>query len=321
MNQGWSWFEGVGWSVILVEGVDGLDLLQRLTTNDVVGLAAGECRATLLTTEKGRIIDLLYAVPLKDGRLFLLGSPRRGKSVVEWLEKFTILEDVKYYDLSDNISVSCAIADQTNSGDSILDDLELGSGRSVEFDAPEFHAVAFRPAKLPYGLAFFARLVPAADRSGDVEMRGRGDSIPLARGREEFEHERIAAGIPLAPGELSERWTPYDVGLQQAISLKKGCYVGQEVLARMETYQKIRRGFVRLIMETYPENESSRVLMKEGNEIGYVTSVSPRRSEGGYIALGVARVGGIERGEVLQSGSRGGTRVVSVLDREGIRWE
>ena len=44
MNEGWRWFEGVGWSVILVEGADGLDLLQRLTTNDVKGLAAGECR-------------------------------------------------------------------------------------------------------------------------------------------------------------------------------------------------------------------------------------------------------------------------------------
>ena len=63
---------------------------------------------------------------------------------------------------------------------------------------------------------------------------------------EELERWRIAAGLPAAGHELTEDWNPLEAGLWDHVSFTKGCYVGQEVVARLRTYDKVSREIVRL---------------------------------------------------------------------------
>ncbi len=97
---------------------------------------------------------------------------------------------------------------------------------------------------------------------------------------------RVEAGLPAAGAELSEEYTPLEAGMEHAVSGDKGCYPGQEVLARQVTYDKVTQRLVGLKLSE-PVTPGKR-LLAEGKPAGVVTSaaVSPRF---GAIALGVVK--------------------------------
>jgi folate-binding protein YgfZ len=98
---------------------------------------------------------------------------------------------------------------------------------------------------------------------------------------------RVEAGLPAAGAELSEDYTPLEAGLAAAISSTKGCYTGQEVLARQITYDKVTQHLcgLRLTRRAQP---GGRVWAPDGSPVGRVTSAatSPRFGE---IALAVVK--------------------------------
>ena len=80
-------------------GEDGLDLLNRMSTNKVVDLAAGEGAVTVLTTDRGRIVDVLGVLNQGD-YVLLLTSPGQQQSVIDHLDKYTIMEDLTVEDVT-----------------------------------------------------------------------------------------------------------------------------------------------------------------------------------------------------------------------------
>ena len=87
------------WGRLKATGADALDLLNRLSTNQVIDLSAGMAAPTVLTTDRGRIIDLLWVVNQGD-HLLLLTSPGRQQTVIDWLDKYTIMEDLVVEDIT-----------------------------------------------------------------------------------------------------------------------------------------------------------------------------------------------------------------------------
>jgi folate-binding protein YgfZ len=87
---------------------------------------------------------------------------------------------------------------------------------------------------------------------------------------------RIEAGIPTAPNELNAKHNPLETTLVQAVSFTKGCYIGQEVIARLDTYDKVQRHLMGVeIGETF-NNGSLPVPIAnvEGEQIGEITSLA-----------------------------------------------
>src|SRR5690606_39681801 len=109
-------------------------------------------------------------------------------------------------------------------------------------------------------------------------------AVPL--GEEAYDVLRVEAGLPASGTELTEDFTPLETGLAYTVSTSKGCYTGQEVLARQINYDKVSRQLVGLrLKEPAPAGSAVRA---EGRPAGTVTSVvlSP---EHGWIALAVVR--------------------------------
>jgi folate-binding protein YgfZ len=104
---------------------------------------------------------------------------------------------------------------------------------------------------------------------------------------EDYSILRIEAGLPAAEAELSEDYTPLEAGLQSAISSTKGCYTGQEVVARQLTYDKVTQHLcgLRLEQRTQP---GERLWAADGSRAGKITSAasSPLFGE---IALAVVK--------------------------------
>jgi folate-binding protein YgfZ len=78
--------------------------------------------------------------------------------------------------------------------------------------------------------------------------------------------------VPAWPQEISPEHNPHEAALAPFIDWKKGCYVGQEVVARLDTYKKVQRRLVRLALSRAPEGETA--LFAGGEEAGRVSSVA-----------------------------------------------
>ncbi len=87
-----------------------------------------------------------------------------------------------------------------------------------------------------------------------TELTKRAEELGVPRmGFAAYETFRIARGIPDIGRELTNDFNPFEVGLRDAISMTKGCYIGQEVIARLDTYQKVKRKLVGILFaETCP---------------------------------------------------------------------
>ncbi|MHC4816935.1 MAG: CAF17-like 4Fe-4S cluster assembly/insertion protein YgfZ, partial [Planctomycetota bacterium] len=83
---------------------------------------------------------------------------------------------------------------------------------------------------------------------------------------------RVRQGIPAFPNEINERHNPWEAGLADAISLTKGCYIGQEVVSRLITYEKVQRNLAGLRLER--PMAGGEEVTREGEGVGYLTTVS-----------------------------------------------
>jgi tRNA-modifying protein YgfZ len=103
---------------------------------------------------------------------------------------------------------------------------------------------------------------------------------------------RVEAGVPVTGLELTENINPWEAGLEEAISLHKGCYNGQEVIARLNTYKKVKQGLFGLRLEReIPLSQlaaSPQKLEAAGRDAGFVTS-SAHSPRFGPIALAFVR--------------------------------
>ena len=93
-----------GFGCLKATGEDALDLLNRLSTNKVDHLQPGHWAPTVLTSDRGRIVDALSVIQAGDC-VYLLTSPGQQQTVIEWLDKYTIMEDLEVEDVSASTSI------------------------------------------------------------------------------------------------------------------------------------------------------------------------------------------------------------------------
>ncbi len=124
---------------------------------------------------------------------------------------------------------------------------------------------------------------------------------------------RIAAGIPRWGAELTEAVLPDEAGLRERgfISENKGCYVGQEIVARIKTYGHVNRVLVRLEVTGGVPRPGEKILF-EGEECGAVTSATARGAAGGALALAYVKRERATEGTALTVSSFAGNLPASV---------
>jgi len=268
---------------VRITGSDTLDLLNRLTTMKVDTLSAGEVRETLLTNEKGRVIDAALVAVREDDVLLLL-SPGRAGEVIAWLEKYTIMEDCVYEDISASVA-QCSVY---NTGEILSGDtLSMPSeGRSAVMPLGETTVRVLHHASVTG--AGLRVLCASDDVSAVREYLSDHVGIPLV-GAAAFALWRIDRLLPAVGHELSGLANPLEAGAAAAVDFEKGCYIGQEVIARLDSYDKVQRlpRRIRRSPDAQEFPEPGSVLYAEGKNAGFVTTLiyDPREGAERGIAL------------------------------------
>ena len=284
---------------LFVSGRDALDLLHRLSTQDLRSLAPGQGTAAVFVTAKGRIIDWVTLHAL-EGRLLCLTGPGRSPAVAAYIERYTFREEVT-----------------VESADRSHGTLGLFGARARDRAAALLGAaIADRPLHHPVAVslggteAVLARTFPLA--GGGYHLTAPAGALPSIRAAileksaglveaepADLEVLRIEAGLPAAGRELTEEYNPWEARLDDAIALNKGCYVGQEVIARLNTYRKVSRYLVRLRIETGEPSPGARILGRGGDPIGTLTSAAVAPGEDRVVGLAYVAGAGTEAGGEL----------------------
>jgi folate-binding protein YgfZ len=266
------------------KGPDAIDLLHRMSTNDLLPLIgkSGIGAQTVLTTEKGRIIDLLTVLSRGDSAL-LITSGDREDQVIQWLDKYVIMEDAKFEKKSDEISQfllfgskALDIVQRLINPTGQINLIALDNFNFIEVEISGNKALLQKTHRIvESGWAIFAGK-PQSEAIWaylEKEITATGGTVI---GDDTYNLLRIEAGIPLAPNELNQKHNPLETTLVQAISWTKGCYIGQEVIARLDTYDKVQRHLMGIEIEKDSQDFTVPIVItnSEGEHIGDITSIA-----------------------------------------------
>ena len=213
---------------VAVEGPEAAEFLERMLSNEVASLEAGEARQALLLTPKGRIVAPLRAVRESADRFLLITEAELADVVAATLTRA-------------RFAAKCEIEVKSYRGY-----LQLGSGQGIGND--------------DYGVEAY---------------ESWGEDNRSAAAASELEPMRIEAGTPVWGKELDDSVLPAEAGLDEThISFTKGCYPGQEPVARLHHRGHPNRGLRVLDIDAKPGDE----LVYEGKVVGRVTSAVPGKA-------------------------------------------
>ena len=252
---------------LVISGSDAIDLLNRLSTNDLEKLQPGHGMSSVLTTNKGRIIDLLHVLHRGDD-LLILTSPGTQQKVAEWIDFYTFIEDVEVRDISDDTTEQHIIGPQAPNLLSKMGylsdplDTDLAHFQTGD-ESPGVTVVRSDIGQLPA----YRVIAPAGGPAPNFGLSTLDE--------EDFRALRIEQAIAAYPAEMNEGRNPLEANLKPHISFNKGCYIGQEVVARLNTYDRVQRFMCRLEFDAETEVEPGSPIIIDGSEVGEVTSPAP----------------------------------------------
>ncbi|BAC09501.1 YgfZ/GcvT domain-containing protein [Thermosynechococcus vestitus] len=269
------------WGRLRLTGGDRLQFLHNQSSNNCLVLQAGQGADTVFLTSTARTLDLVTLLVHQEW-VDLLVSPQRREFLLKWLEKYIFFgDDVQLSDRTPESycyrvfgSVAAKITAQFG-----LDPL-----------ANPYDHVTIPHADAPLTLAATSGLaIPGLTLWSDRPLRDLLSPYPQLSDAD-WEHLRIRQGRPAADAELTEEYNPLEARLGHTISFNKGCYIGQETIARLNTYQGVKQHLWGLELTATVTPPTPLIL--EGEKVGLVTSCTPLGK--GAFGLGYVRtkVGG-----------------------------
>jgi folate-binding protein YgfZ len=290
---------------ICLTGADRVRFLNGQVTNNVKDLGAGKGCYAALVTAKGKLQSDLNVFRLPD-ELLLDFEPGLAAVVAERLEKFIIADDVQVVDAALYYGL---LSVQGPKAAAVVLSLGLAAdvpGQPLSFatirDATLGEIYLMNQPRL--GSNGFDLFVPTA-ALGAVMDKLIASAVQIGGrtcGWRASEMVRIEAGIPRYGADMDESNLAPEAGIgDRAISYSKGCYIGQEVIARIRTYGQVAKALrgLRLADDLKSPPVKGDKLYHGGREAGYLTSFTSSPALKANIALGYVRKEANEIGTVL----------------------
>ena len=272
------------WGRIRVSDDDRIRFLHNQTTNSFQQLKPGQGCNTVFITSTARTIDLATAYLLEDAVLLLV-SPNRRQYLMEWLDRYIFFSDkVQLADVTDETATFSLVGPKS---DSLIG--KLGAGVIVgqpdaNHQTVQVEGIDVRVA-VGSGLAThgYTLILPVRDAAAVWSKIVQAGAVPLSD--RVWEQLRIEQGRPAPDHELTDEYNPLEAGLWRTISFDKGCYIGQETIARLNTYKGVKQQLWGIRLSAPAEPGSAITIGDE--KVGKITSYTD--TDRGCFGLGYVR--------------------------------
>ena len=273
-----------------VTGEDRVKWLQSIISNDILPLDAGQGIYSSLLTHKGKMLSYFRVYQLGES-LMLEDVGETGDATFSTLRKFLLYgTKAKMENCAETWGLLLISGPKTFALVKSTFGADLAAMKPLSFvpmDIEGHSALLIRTEET--GETDVEVLVPADGLKAVWDrLWAAGEAMGLKPfGAQALETLRVEAGLPKAGPDLNETIVPPEANLEgKAFSLTKGCYPGQEVVARMDTYGSIRRRLVGLILEDTLVPPPGAKLFSGEREVGWVSSAVRSPSLGKVIAFG-----------------------------------
>jgi folate-binding protein YgfZ len=269
------------WGIIRVSDDDRIRFLHNQTTNDFQSLKPGQGCDTVMVTSTARTIDLATAYVLEDAVLLLV-SPNRREFLMQWLDKYIFFADkVRLTDVTNETATFSLIGSQS---DTIIEKLGAGAIIGQPYGTHQLFDDGVRVA-VGSGLASpgYTLILPASEKATVLQKIVEAGAQEM--GDRAFDVLRILEGRPAPEHELTDDYNPLEAGLWRTISFSKGCYIGQETIARLNTYKGVKQHLWGIRLNAPAEIGSAIAVGDE--KVGKLTSYT--ETPDGYFGLGYIR--------------------------------
>jgi folate-binding protein YgfZ len=268
-----------------IGGAQRLSYLQRISAQDFDGLAPPRGVRAAILERRGKIIEVITAHALEDHLLALTSATLRQEAS-GWIRRFIFRDDVQVEDITEGTGQLLLVGPRS------AEVIAGWAGDGAAGLTP--HGWAAHPERpdcivIRDGFAAWEafHVVGPREVMGDVwvDLLQSGGARGLrAAGQQAYQALRVLCGVPEGGSEMDARSNPMELGLHDAYSLSKGCYTGQEVLAKMDTHHSVKRSLVGLELsgEGLPDGDA---LLYGGGKVGRITSAARVPGCGRAVAL------------------------------------
>ncbi|MEJ2193368.1 MAG: glycine cleavage T C-terminal barrel domain-containing protein [Ignavibacteriaceae bacterium] len=314
-----SLYSGVGlrnishYGIIELKGKDVLEFLHRISTNATKDLLKAHTNITVFTSDKGRIIGVGRLINFEDYQLLVCSRSNKQK-VISWIRKYVIGDDVDVNDVNGKYNLLELSGPQADSfmslicGD-VINSIEKDSFKIMYSDNLLFFLIKLvdeRGHIKFWLLADVENSKKLIDKM--VEYDGPFDFNLI--GEEAYNIFRVEQGIPAAPDELNDNYNPHEARLMKYVDTEKGCYIGQEVVERLSTYNKVQKYLCGVnFSEEFSSDKPFHLFSSDGNEAGIVTSTVHSVKLDRQIGLAYIRKAYMEEGTILKVDSSDGNEI------------
>jgi folate-binding protein YgfZ len=261
---------------LVLTGEDRVRFLHGMVTNDVEALKAGQgCHAAMLTTKGKMLADLVIHADAESLTLVLDFALR--EKIRTALDKHIVMDDVELADVSDGVVTGV-----------YGDEAAAVVAAAIGADAARLRALP-NYGWIVGGMVGQARVAQTPELGlPGFHVFGAAVAAPQAEvlSAEAYEALRIEAGTPRYGVDMGEDRLPIEAGIADAVSFTKGCYLGQEVIARATNLGHINRKLVGLWLDgEVPATPLDKLSAPSRPDAGFVTSSIRSQRFGRAIAL------------------------------------
>jgi tRNA-modifying protein YgfZ len=252
------------WRKILVSGSDGPGWLNDLLAADLSGMEAGDARRSLLLSPTGRVRADVTVLRVSEGHL-LVQDPSQPDPIDALLSPYVLSSDVSLQDRTAELALFALPGHTEPPGP------PLAEGWMV-----------MKPSFLGTGVGLVG---PARARDPALRALTQGDHGLIEVGEQAVEAWRIARAVPRFPVDLTPDSLPHETDVGDAIAYAKGCYLGQEAVARVRNLG--HPPFVLLALRSGDPVSPGDPVLADADDAGTVTSATPLPAGG---SAAIARV-------------------------------
>jgi tRNA-modifying protein YgfZ len=263
-------YDASHWGRLEMSDTDRLTFLHNQSTNTFKLRQPGEGCDTVFLTSTARTIDLATAYILPESILLTL-SPGMVETVMKFLDRYIFFADkVKLTNLTEQTVMFRLIG---ASSDELIQKIGAADLVGKPYGTHQTIAIADHEVRVAVGSGLNSPgYTIVANAAAAVEIWQKLvdlQAVPI--GETVWEQLRVQQGRPMPGQELTEDYNPLEAGLWSTISFDKGCYIGQETIARLDTYNGVKQnlwGF-----QTAQAVEPGAAVMLGEDKVGQVTSV------------------------------------------------
>jgi aminomethyltransferase len=281
---------------LLVSGSEAVMFLNGLITNDMKTLAVNSWMPAAFPNVQGRLIAAVRIIHREDG--FLIDTEGVSlEAVAKLLERFILAGDFRVKDLTSETAI---LSVQGHKAAEVMRHTLGAAAANVAREqvaiAPLDHGGNVNVIRATHtGEDGFDLFVDTQEAEGLRNLLIDAGASPL--GSETAETLRIEAGIPRFGLDMDETRVITETNLDDAVSFTKGCYIGQEIIARIKYRGHVAKKLTGLLLEQNTRLESgARILSSDHKEIGSITSSTVSPSLKRTIALGYVKYDYLEPG-------------------------